>query len=159
MIANKLAIEHLKSLIRLSSEKREKRRLREQNAGQLLTQYVVFHETDPTTRIPLGALLGVLRFADLKRGKLERSLIRQSLFSGLAKNGWIVLPFVVLTMAVAALMSVTETWAEQVMHDGHMAAVRRAVFSPDGKQIVSGGHDHSVRLYTRHRSVWGWPLD
>jgi WD40 repeat protein len=32
-------------------------------------------------------------------------------------------------------------------------------FSPDGKQIVSGERDHSVRLYTRRRALWGWRLD
>jgi WD40 repeat protein len=32
-------------------------------------------------------------------------------------------------------------------------------FSPDGKQIVSGERDHSVRLYTRRRGLWGWRLD
>jgi WD40 repeat protein len=29
-------------------------------------------------------------------------------------------------------------------------------FSPDGRQIISGEQDHSVRLYTRHRGLWGW---
>ena len=140
-------IEHLKSVIRLSNEKQEKRQLRAQNADQLLTQYVVFHETDPTTRIPLSALLGVLRFANLKRGKLERALIRKSLFSGLVKNGWIVLPFMVMTMAIAAWMSVTESWAEHVMRDGHTLAVRRAVFSPDGKMLVSVGEDKQVIVW------------
>ncbi len=143
-------IEHLKSLIRLSSEKREKRQLRTQNADQLLTQYVVFHETDQTTRIPPGALLGVLRFAGLKRGKQERALIRKSLFSGLAKNGWIVLPFVVLTMLAAAWLSVTETWAERVMRGGHTAAVRCAAFSPDGGRLVSGDEKGVV-------IVWEFP--
>ncbi|MBL8169177.1 MAG: serine/threonine protein kinase [Acidobacteria bacterium] len=143
-------IEHLKSLIRLSGEKRETRQLREQNADQLLTQYVVFHETDPHTRIPLGALLGILRFASLKRGQPERALIRQSLVSGLAKNGRVVLPFVLVTMLIAAWLSVTETWAEQVMRGGHMAPVRCATFSPNGNRLVSGDEEGQV-------IVWEFP--
>ena len=141
-------IEHLKSLIRLSSEKREKRRLREQNADQLLTQYVVFHETDPTTRIPLGALLGVLRFADLKRGKLERKLIRQSLINGMITKGWWVLLIAIVTLAFAAWQSVAESWREQQLRDGHqLMATRRAVFSPDGRLLVSVGEDKQVIVW------------
>ncbi len=140
-------IEHLKSLIRLSSEKREKHKLREQNADQLLTQYVVFHQTDPTTRIPLGALPGILRFAGLKRGKLERRLIRQSLFSGLVTNGWLILPVVLATLMAAAWLSVTETWGLKMLHDGHTEAVRQAVFSPDGKLLVSVSEDKQVIVW------------
>lgn len=143
-------IEYLKSLIRLGSEKRESRQLREQNADQLLTQYVVFHETDPKTRIPLGALLGVLSFSSLKRGKLERALIRQSLLSGLAKNGRVVAPFVLVTMVLAALLSITETWAEQMMHGGHTATVRCVAFSPAGNRLVSGDEEGKV-------IVWEFP--
>jgi hypothetical protein len=32
-------------------------------------------------------------------------------------------------------------------------------FSPNGRQLISGEHDHSVRLYTRHRTLWGFKLD
>lgn len=41
----------------------------------------------------------------------------------------------------------------------HTAPVLSVAFSPDGKQIVSGEHDKSVRLYTRHRTLWGRRLD
>jgi WD40 repeat protein len=39
------------------------------------------------------------------------------------------------------------------------ARVKSVAFSPDGKQLISGGHAHSVRLYTRHRALWGFRLD
>src|SRR5262249_57860831 len=65
-------LERLKSLIEVKSEQEEGKALRAENADQLLTQFVVFHDADRKTRIPLVALWTIRRFADLKRGKLER---------------------------------------------------------------------------------------
>jgi WD40 repeat protein/serine/threonine protein kinase len=48
---------------------------------------------------------------------------------------------------VAAFLSVQETWVERVFRDGHSAAVRRAVFSPDGKLLVSVGEDNHVIVW------------
>ena len=36
---------------------------------------------------------------------------------------------------------------------------RYLVFSPDGKKLVAGGHDSSVRVFTRHPTLWGYKLD
>ena len=41
----------------------------------------------------------------------------------------------------------------------HTSPVLSVAFSPDGKQLVSGERDHSVRLYTRHSSLWGFRWD
>jgi WD40 repeat protein len=41
----------------------------------------------------------------------------------------------------------------------HTAPVLSIAFSPDGKQLVSGGYDRSVRLHTRHRTLWGYRFD
>jgi WD40 repeat protein len=41
----------------------------------------------------------------------------------------------------------------------HTAPVYAVAFSPDGGRLVSGGHDRSVRLYTRHHTLWGFRLD
>jgi WD40 repeat protein/serine/threonine protein kinase len=140
-------LERLKSLIEVKSEQEEGRALRTENADQLLTQFVVFHDADRKTRIPLDALLTIWRFADLKRGKLERELMRKSLVGGLAKAALSVLLIGVATMALAAWMSVSETWEERVLRDGHAAAVRRAAFSPDGKLLVSVGEDKKVIVW------------
>ena len=48
---------------------------------------------------------------------------------------------------LAAFLSVTEIWEERILRDGHTAAVRRAVFSPDGKSLVSVGEDHQVIVW------------
>ncbi|HET9710524.1 MAG TPA: hypothetical protein VFP64_01535, partial [Pyrinomonadaceae bacterium] len=41
----------------------------------------------------------------------------------------------------------------------HTAPVYTVAFSPDGGRLIAGGHDRSVRLYTLHRSLWGFRLD
>src|SRR5262245_5128398 len=140
-------LEWLKSLIEVKSEKEEGKALRAENADQLLTQFVVFYDADPKTRIPLDALWTIRRFAGLKRGKLERELRRKSLVGGLAKAALWVLLIGVASMGLAAWMSVSETWDERVLRDGHTAAVRRAAFSPDGKLLVSVGEDKKVIVW------------
>lgn len=50
-------------------------------------------------------------------------------------------------VGIAAFLSVNETWEEKIFHDGHTAAVRRAVFSPDGKLLVSVGEDHQAIVW------------
>lgn len=49
---------------------------------------------------------------------------------------------------------------ELIMHIGtHTSPIYGLAFSPDGTQLISGEHDHSVRLYTRHRTIWGFRFD
>jgi WD40 repeat protein len=50
-------------------------------------------------------------------------------------------------VGVAAFLSVNESWEETILRDGHSAAVRRAVFSADGKLLVSVGEDHQVIVW------------
>ena len=53
----------------------------------------------------------------------------------------------IAVVGVAAFLSVNETWEEMILRDGHTAAVRRAVFSPDGKLLVSVGEDSQVIVW------------
>jgi WD40 repeat protein len=41
----------------------------------------------------------------------------------------------------------------------HSSPVYAIAFSPDGQRLISGEHDGSVRLYTRHRELWGYRLN
>jgi len=41
----------------------------------------------------------------------------------------------------------------------HTSPVYAIAFSPDGRKLISGEHDRSVRVYTRHRTLWGLALD
>ncbi len=140
-------LERLKSLIEVGGGEKEEQLLRAQNADQLLTRFVVFHDADPKTRIPLRTLWMIRRFAGLKRGKLEQELMRKSLLAGSVKTGLWVLLVAAVTMGVAARMSVTETWDERILQDGHTAAVRCAAFSPDGRLLVSVGEDNKVIVW------------
>jgi WD40 repeat protein len=49
--------------------------------------------------------------------------------------------------AVAAVLSITESWEERVLRDGHVAAARHAVFSPDGRTLVSCGEDGRIIVW------------
>ncbi len=140
-------IEYLKSLIRSGDGKKEERRLRVQNADQLLTRFVVYHQADGRTLIPINLLWGIWRFSSLKFGKQERTLLGKSLMKGVITKGWRVLLIAALTLAAAAWLSVTETWVEQRVRDGQAVAVRRVAFSPDGRLLATGGVERQVIIW------------
>lgn len=41
----------------------------------------------------------------------------------------------------------------------HTSPVLTVAFSPDGQRLVSGEHDKTVRVFVRHRTLWGRRLD
>lgn len=92
-------LERLKSLIEVGGEEKREQLLRALNANQLLTQFAVFYDIDKKTRIPLGELWTIWRFSDLKRGALEREVMRKSLLVGLFRAGWWILLIAAITIA------------------------------------------------------------
>src|SRR5215213_9108647 len=146
-----IELDELKSLIEVSRQEAGQSLLRASNANQLMTQFAVLYDADKNTRMPLGAVWTIWRFADLKSGKLERKVIRASLLSRLMRITLLMLVVAATTTGLAALKSVTEVWGEKVMRDGHTAAVRRAVFSPDGRLLVSASEDHQVIVWDSAR--------
>lgn len=82
----------------------------------------------------------------------------------LAKIAVVALVLAMAFVAAAASLSVNDVWEEKILRDGHTAAVRRALISPDGRLLVSVGEDNQVivwdfkrrerlRIFTDHS---GW---
>lgn len=118
-----------------------------QRANRLFRQYLANYTIDRRTRVPLNKLWFIRRYADVQRGQREGELLRKSLRIGLIKAGALTLVLLAATIGVAATLSVSETWESVRLSDGHTAAVRQAVFSPDGKRLVSCGEDHQVIVW------------
>ncbi|NOT59250.1 MAG: protein kinase [Acidobacteria bacterium] len=125
--------------------------LRQQNANRLLSQFVVLAAERPGTLLSFQSWWTIWRSSDLKRRKLENELMRQSqrdfLRKYLAAGLLVAVVAVLFTLGVAAYFSIVEDWPERPIRDGHTAGVRRAVFSPDERLLVSVGEDHLVKVW------------
>ena len=118
-----------------------------QRANRLLRQYVSAHSVDKQTRIPITKLFFINRYSDIERGQRERELMKKSLRGGLLKTSvLLVLLFIVLTV-LTATFSIREDWTAIRLSDGHTAAVRRVVLSPDNRLLVSCGEDNKVIVW------------
>jgi eukaryotic-like serine/threonine-protein kinase len=118
-----------------------------QRADLLLRQYLMDYRLDERTRIPLSKLWLVSRHARAARDAPARELLRKSLRWGLIKAGALVTLLIVGGVIVAARLSVREEWDDVRLSDGHKAAVRRAVFSPDGRLLISAGEDAQIIVW------------
>ena len=81
---------------------------------------------------------------DLQRARrhIETRTVRR--MAGLSALAFAV---AVLVVGIAAYLSVNVRWEERVLRDGHTAAARQAVFSPDGSMVVSCAEDGQVIVW------------
>jgi WD40 repeat protein/serine/threonine protein kinase len=118
-----------------------------QRANRLLKQYASNYSVDGKTRIPINKLWFIRRYSDIARGERERELMKKSLRWGLMKAGVLTLLLVMGATIAAAALSLNEEWEGVRLNDGHTAAARKAVFSPDGRLLVTCGEDGRVIVW------------
>lgn len=118
-----------------------------QRANRLVRQHLSNYALDKRSRIPASELWFIRRYADARTSEQAADLLRKSWRWGLLKACLLILLMTVVTAAIAAGLSVSEEWEVRRLSDGHTAAVRRAVFSPDGRWLVSAGEDGAIIVW------------
>lgn len=115
-----------------------------QQANRLLRQYLANYSLDSRTRVPVSKLWLIKRHSDLQLGERERDFLRISARRALLRFAAAILLLAAVTVLSAAALSVTEEWQGIRLSDGHTAAARKAVFSPDGRLLITCGEDGRV---------------
>ncbi|MGH7599306.1 MAG: protein kinase domain-containing protein [bacterium] len=122
-----------------------------QRANRLFRQYLSSYVVDKRTRIPLSKLWFIRRYAEIAQGERKRELLRKSWRSGLLQAGALGMLLLIGATLTAAALSVREEWNGMRLSDGHAGAVLQAVFSPDGKRLVSVSEDSTVIVWDFNR--------
>ncbi|MDD5542363.1 MAG: protein kinase [Acidobacteriia bacterium] len=118
-----------------------------QRANRLFRRYFSEYQVDSRTRIPLTKLWSIRRYADHIWNAREQKLVRQSWRRGVLNVTGLFIVFLVLAVTATSFFSINESWEGTRLTDGHTAAVRRAVFTPDGQRLISCGEDGKVIVW------------
>lgn len=118
-----------------------------ERANRMLVQYLSMYAVDERALIPITRLWFIHHRSTLERGERGRRLFRKSLRQGILRSSAVALLILVVATAAAAWLSRTEEWSGGRLSDGHTAAARRAIFSPDGRRLVSVGEDKRVIVW------------
>ncbi|HMZ23003.1 MAG TPA: protein kinase, partial [Blastocatellia bacterium] len=150
--AMKADLNELLALLPVSEQTEDEKLIRVHNANRLLTQAAVRSQparlqNQARVRLPLSSWWMIWRYADLPRGRTERAVLRRSVWGGLWRLGALFAAAAMVALAAAAWLSVQETFEEELLRDGHTAAVRQIVFSPDGTLLVSVSEDKRIIVW------------
>lgn len=124
-----------------------------QRANRLFRQYLLSYSADRRARIPTTKLWFIRRHSDLERGEREQELLRKSLRWGVVKAATFALLLAIITVFVAALLSVNDQWEERLLLDGHRGPVHSAAFSPDGRLLVTVSEDGTAIVWDFARRI------
>jgi WD40 repeat protein len=112
------------------------------------------------TLLATGCSDGRLRLFDLTKGTVQREIIAHKVqnetsiycvaFSPDSKQvvtGGMDQTLKVWEVASGKMLAECKAYKEKVFEKGHQAAVYSVDFSPDGKHIVSGSHDQTIKIW------------
>ncbi|HEX8090367.1 MAG TPA: hypothetical protein VF762_16020, partial [Blastocatellia bacterium] len=118
-----------------------------QRANRLFRQYLSNYAVDSRTRIPLDDIWFIRHYADSDDSTHAAELLGKSWRRAIRKAVALVLLLAGLATLTAAWLSRGEEWDVVRLSDGHTAAARRAVFSPDGRLLVTSGEDGKIIVW------------
>jgi eukaryotic-like serine/threonine-protein kinase len=124
----------LETIVMKCLEKEPERRY--QTAKQLAEDLGCYLDDEPIQARPASRIYRVIKKA--KKHKPVAAILALALIVIIGSFG---------LSLYSAFMSVIERWDEVKLNGGHVAAVHQAVFSPDGKLLVSGGEDWKVIVW------------
>lgn len=116
-------------------------------ANRMWRQYCSEYAGDRATRIPLGKLWFIRRYADFGSGARAQELLRRSWRAGLLKVGGAALFIFALISGAAIWSAASVEWEETRLRDGHSVVGRKVIFSPQGRLLVSCGEDKQIIVW------------